>query len=243
MEGGQRDLRGADEEELVALDLVDHLPLAREEAGAVERALPDQHRRHDRLEPLRADGFDHEPDQGELDHHQVAEEVGEPRPRGRRGLLDLDPPVLEAEVEVVADLEVEAGALPDLAEGDRVVLAAGRRDGMGEVRERRREPIAALLDLGELGLERLELAGDALHALDHVGGVVPGALPRGDLVRGLVLGGPPALDLGQQLAAAGVELEQLVERGGGAAPLQRGPGRARVIADRSQVEHSAGRCA
>ena len=114
---------------------------------------------------------------------------------------------------------------------------------MGEVRERRREPVAGLLDLGELGLQGLELPGDALHALDHVGGVVAGALPRCDLVRGLVLGGPPALDLGQQLATPGVELEQLVERGGGAASLERGPGRARVIADRSQVEHSAGRYA
>ncbi len=115
--------------------------------------------------------------------------------------------MLEAEVEVVADLEVEGGALADLAEGDRVVLAARGRGGMGEVRERRREPVAALLDLGELGLQGLELPGDALHALDHVGGVAAGALPRRDLVRGLVLGGPPALDLGQQLAAPGVELE------------------------------------
>jgi len=182
VERGQRDLRGPDEEELVALDLVDHLPLAREEAGAVQRAFPDQDRRDDRLEPLGADGFDHEPDQGELDHHQVAQEVREPRPRCGRGLLDLDPPVLEAEVEVVADLEGEAGTLADLAEGDRVVLAPRGRGWMGEVRERRREPVAALLDVGELSLEGLELAGDALHPLDHVGGVLAGALPRGDLV-------------------------------------------------------------
>ena len=37
------------------------------------------------------------------------------------------------------------------------------------------------------------------------------ALRRRDLVRGRVLGGAAALDLGQQLAPAGVEREELVE--------------------------------
>ena len=53
MQRGERDLRGADQEELVLRDLVDHLPLAGEEAGAVERLLADQHRRDDRREALR----------------------------------------------------------------------------------------------------------------------------------------------------------------------------------------------
>ena len=152
MQRGERDLRGADEEELVALDLVDHLALAGEEPGAVERPLADQDRRHDRLEALGADGLDREADQRQLDHDQVAEQVGEARARGRGGLLDLDPAVLDAEVEVVADLEVEARPLADLAQRDRVVLAAVGGVGMGQVRQRRRERVAALLDLGELGL-------------------------------------------------------------------------------------------
>ena len=91
---GERDLGGADEEELVALDLVDHLPLAREEAGAVAAA-PSRTRTggHDRLEALGAQPLDREPDQGELDHHQVAEQVGEARARGLGRLLHLDPAV------------------------------------------------------------------------------------------------------------------------------------------------------
>ena len=56
----------------------------------------------------------------------------------------------------------------------------------------------------------------------------PGALARRDLVGRLVLGRATGLDLGQQLAAAGVELEELVEVRAGAAALERCSGRARV---------------
>ena len=49
---GERDLRGPDQEELVLRDLVDHLPLAGEEAGPVQRLLADEHRRGDGREAL-----------------------------------------------------------------------------------------------------------------------------------------------------------------------------------------------
>ena len=93
MQGGERDLGGADQEQLVALDLVDHLPLAGEEPGPVERPLADEHRRDDRLEALGADHLDGEADQRQLDQHEVAEQVGEARARGGGRLLDLDPAV------------------------------------------------------------------------------------------------------------------------------------------------------
>ena len=122
MERGQRDLRGADQEQLVAGDLVDHLPLAREEAGAEQRALADEHRRDHRNEPLGADQLDREAHQGQLDQHQVAQQVGEARARGLARLLHLDPAVGEPQVEVVADLELELGALADLPQDHGVVL-------------------------------------------------------------------------------------------------------------------------
>ena len=59
-------------------------------------------------------------------------------------------PCSTPELEVVADVEVELGALADLAQRDRVLLAALGRLGVGQVGERRGERVAALLDLGEL---------------------------------------------------------------------------------------------
>ena len=98
---------------------------------------------------------------------------------------------------MVADLEVEARALADLAQRHGVVLPAVGRIGVREVGQGCGERVAALLDLGELGLELLDLRGDRLHPLDHVGGVLARALARSDLVGRLVLRGAAALGLGQ----------------------------------------------
>ncbi len=108
---------------------------------------------------------------------------------------------------------------------------------MRQIRQRYRERVAALLDLGELGLELLDLGRDRLHPLDHVGGVLARALARRDLLGSLVLRGSAALGLRQQLPATRVELEQLVESVSRAAARERLPGRARVVADSPQVEH------
>jgi hypothetical protein len=48
---------------------------------------------------------------------------------------------------------------------------------------------------------------------------------------GLVAAGTQSLDFGQQLAAAGIELEQVVEVPGGADAGERRPGGRRVLAD------------
>src|SRR5262249_42636285 len=93
-ERGDRNLRGADEEELVALDLVDHLALRGEEAGPEQSRFAHQDRGDDRDEALGPGPLHGEPDQSELDEDEVAEQVGEPRPRGGRGLVHLDPAVV-----------------------------------------------------------------------------------------------------------------------------------------------------
>ena len=92
------------------------------------------------------------------------------------------------------------------------------------------------LDLLELGLELLDPARDLAHPRDRLLGVAALALGGADRVGGGVALGPQALDLGQQLAAAGVELEQPVEVLGGAHPRERGARRPRVLADAPQVE-------
>ena len=90
VEAGQRHLRGAGEEELVLGDLVDLVAVAGQEAGPLQRLLADQHRRHHRLVPLGPDQLDREADQGQLQHHQVALEVGEAGAGEPRGGLHLD---------------------------------------------------------------------------------------------------------------------------------------------------------
>ena len=104
------DLGGADEEELVLGDLVDLVAVAGKEAGPVQRLLADQHRRHDRLVALGADQLQREADQGQLEQHQVALQVGEAGAREPRRRLHLDQAQLGADLEVVAGLEVEARA-------------------------------------------------------------------------------------------------------------------------------------
>ena len=64
------------------------------------------------LEALAADQLHREADQGELEHHQVAEQVGEARAGGLGRRLHLDPAVALAELEVVERLEVELAAAP-----------------------------------------------------------------------------------------------------------------------------------
>ena len=238
MERRQRDLRGADQEQLVAGDLVDHLPLAGEEAGAEQRALANEHRRDHRNEPLAAEQLDREAHQRQLDHHQVAQQVGEARARGLARLLHLDPAVGEPQVEVVADLELELRALADLPQDHGVVLRGPVRSlRLGKVGKLGQELVALRLDLGQLGLELLHLGAHLAHLGDQGLGVLPGALRRRDLIRGAVLPGAPLLDLGKQLPAALVEAQQLVEGLGGAATRQRGPGGLGILADAPKVEH------
>ena len=98
--------------------------------------LADQDGGHGRLEPLTAQPLHGKPDQGELDHHQVAQQVGEARAGGLRRSLHLDPAMALGEIEVVERLEVEVPGLADLAERDVVLLGLPlRRPGIGEVRQ------------------------------------------------------------------------------------------------------------
>ena len=233
MQRGERDLRGADQEQLVARDLVDHLPLAGEEAGAEQRALADEHRRHDRLEALARGQLDREAHQRQLDHHQVAEQVGEPRARGLGRLLHLDPAVRDARGRGGRGPRSRTRPLADLAQRDRVVLARpSGASGSGRFGSVARELVAPRLDLGELAprapssRRRPRASRRSARSASS-----PARLAAAISSEAAVLPRAPLLDLGQQLAAARVELEQLVERLGGAAARERRPGRARVLAD------------
>ncbi len=213
VERRERDLRGADQEELVALDLVDHLALAREVAGALERALADQDRRHDRLEPLGADALDGEAHERQLDHDEVAEEIGEAGARRLRRLLHLDP--------AVAASPGRGGRGP--RSRSRAATPTSRRvtpspsspsgaSGDGRFGSVRGQLVAARLDLGQLGLHPLDLAAELAHLGDRPFRVLARALRLGDLVGDGVPAGAPLLDLGAG-ARAGARPRRGARRG------------------------------
>jgi hypothetical protein len=90
---------------------------------------------------------------------------------------------------------------------------------------------AIRLDRGQLRLQLLDPGRDLAHRGDLLGGVGALALGGADRIGGLVAPGTQTLDFGQQLAAAGIELEQAVEVLGGADAGERRPGGRRVLAD------------
>jgi hypothetical protein len=140
---------------------------------------------------------------------------------------------------VVAGLEVELGPLALLAQDDRVLLGhpfGGVR--VRQVGQGRGDPLQVGVDLLELGLARL----DRLLQLGHRGHLLTRLLPTllglADLLGDRLALGLCPLDPGQQLAAAGVEGEQLVDLRGSAAACQRRLDPLRVGADQLQVEHA-----
>src|SRR6266511_2792333 len=203
---------------------------------------PDEKRRDRGGEALVAKQLEGEPDQRQLEHRQVTQQVGKARPGRLSCLLHLDPAVGKPELEVVAWLEVEARALPDLAQRHGVVfrLALGRL-GVGEVRQRGGQLVPGCLYLRQLGLELLQARAYLAHLGDQRLGVVARPLRRGDLIRGAVLPRPALLHLRQELAAALIEPQELVQGIRGTSPCKRRPGALRILADAPEIEHQRSR--
>ena len=139
---------------------------------------------------------------------------------------------------MVAGLEVELGPLAHLAQDDRVLLGHPVGGvGVGQVGEGGGEPVEVGLDLLQLGLAGLDPLLQPLDLAISSSASLARLLGLADLLgEGLALG-LGVLDLGQQLAAAGVEGEQLVDLLGGAAARQRRLDPLGVGADQLQVKH------
>ncbi len=141
MHGRQRHLRGPDQEQVVFRQGIHLLVVVGEEARAEQSVLPNQHRRDDRREAVRAQHIEGIPDQSELDHHGRAGEIAEARPADLGRPLDVDHGVFLAEVSMVAHLVVTLGhAAPRLqldgvlfvmAVGSALVRQVGDLDPMG----------------------------------------------------------------------------------------------------------------
>ena len=188
--------------------------------------------------PSLADQVEGEADQGQLEQDEVALEVGEARARDPGAGLHVDQAELGADLEVVARLEVEARPLALLAQDDRVLLGHPFGGvGVGQVGQGRGDPLQVgvdLLELGLAGLDRLLQLGHRRHLLARL---LPALLGLADLLGDRLALGLGALDPRQQLAAAGVEREQLVDLLGRAAARERRLDPLRVGADQLQVKH------
>jgi hypothetical protein len=130
-----------------------------------------------------------------------------------------------AEIEVVDGLEVELGRVPDLAKGDVVLIGLAVGDlGLGEIGERDQELLTPLVELGEPGLQLLELPFQRARLLPRlrelwvVDLAGPGRLL--DLRRELVLLRSDRVDTGVELTAPLVDGDQLVELLAGAPSAQ-----------------------
>ena len=233
VQGGQRHLGGADEEELVPFDLVDHLALAREEAGAVERLLADQHRRDDRGEALaprparrRSGSAPARPARGRRAGRRSASRRPRRPSRSRSG----------------------RGPARDRDDrGPRTRTRAARRPRAGRRhphRCRRRGPRdrAGSESCRRGGSRSASTAASSVSSsliraeTSRIAAIASAASPPSRLAAPIASEASlrcarSALDLGQQLAAAGIELEQAVEVLGGADACQRRPGGRRVLAD------------
>ncbi len=225
MQGGQRDLRGADEEQVILGQPVDLLLGVGQHAGPVERRLADQHRRDHRLEALDEELLHRVAHERELEHHERAPQVGKARPRQSGAALHVDH--LAGQLEMVA---AAGRALADLAEH----LVGVRRRGGGQVGQRGQGAIALGPQTGLLVAERAAAAGPR----GHLGALL---LARRALqaAAGLVLLGPQRLGLGGERAPLLVEGEHGVDPLGrpGATAGERRAHPLGVAPDEPDVEH------
>jgi hypothetical protein len=145
---------------------------------------------------------------------------------------------------VIEGLEAELGPLPDLAQGDVVLvgLAVGHLR-LGKVRQRDQQLIPPLVELAQLRLELLELGLQRTRLLARLRELrlarLPGPGRLLDLAGELVLLGPDRVDPGVELAAALIDPEELIDLLGGASPGKRRADPVGVGADLLQVERGS----
>ena len=96
----ERDLGGADEEQLVLGQTVDLLLCVGQEAGSIQRALAHEHRGDHRLEAMGAQLLQRPAHERQLEHHEVAFEIGKARAREPGAALHVEQAQLRADLPV-----------------------------------------------------------------------------------------------------------------------------------------------
>ena len=229
---GERDLRGADQVQVVVGEPVDLLLGIGQEPGPVQGPLAHEHRRHHRLEALAAERLEREADQRELEHHEVAAQVGEARAGQPRTPFHVDP--VAGELQVV--LAGGAG-LPDLVRTRcprrGVVRPAGSAATPAAYRARRGTAVSASLS----SRPRAASAASCSRSSGVGGPLRP--------LAGAVLLGVELLERGADRTPSLIELEHSVDCGrrhlarAGGAPCGRRPDRGGSAGCRARVPPSA----
>ena len=215
MVGGQRDLGGADQVQVVLLQVVDVVGGLAEEAGALHRGRTHQRRRdHRREAPL-----------GRLRHGQVQQRdlqlragPGEEVEAGAghlRPTLHVDRGQALGDLDVVLRLESLGGEVARGADGlehVEVVLAAGRDAVDDQVRELLEQLLEAGSGLVHRDLGRLHLRRELLRPRQHGGLLVP--LGPGHLLAEVLLLCAQGLEVDDRRAARLVRRDQLVDQFG-----------------------------
>ena len=177
--------------------------------------------------------------QRELQHHAVAREVDEPRPRDLRAPFQVQRASGLQQVHVVRTAEVEGRPLADRAQHHAVALLAVRGRRVGQVRhpdmgvgERRLGRGQRRLQLGDLLLE-FRRSGDHGRAVGRRG--APDPLGR------LLLPRPGSIDLSDQVAVGCFQLGQTGDvRRRPSAPRQCRRDAIEVFTQQTRIDHADG---
>ncbi len=246
VEGRHRDLRGADQVEVLALDAVDVVGGLAQEAGALHGARAHQRRRGG-LDEARGAGLVHgHVDQRQLELRADAGEEVEARAADLGAALEVEGAEELAELDVVTRLEVELARRADLLDDRVVLLAAGRRGVVGEVGDGpdRLVPLGLCGDACRLGV--LHARGELLDLGEQRLLLV--ALRLGDEGSAGLLLGTPGLEVGDRPAPRGVGRQRPVDHVVGQLALGLGGAHAvGVVTEDAGIDHavrlSAGRWA
>ncbi len=234
MQRRERDLARAGEVEIVLGEVVDLLLGVGQKARAVERLPADEHRRDDRLEAVAAELRQRPLDERELEHREVAAQVGEARARQPRAALHVDP--------VTGELEVVAAGLRRVADDAQHLVRGlgGRR--VGQVRERLQQRLELGVGLPRLLPAALDVRRQRLQPVERARDVAALALAARDLLRGRLLLGAQRLGGLRRVAPAAVEIDDGVDALGevAATARERRPNRLGVPADQPEIQHVVG---
>ncbi|CAG7651095.1 hypothetical protein SBRY_50523 [Actinacidiphila bryophytorum] len=197
--GGQRDLGGADQVQVVLVEVVDVVLDLAQVAGAGHGRGLDQVRREHRGEARRGGLGDGRVDQGQFQQGADAGEVVEARAGHLGAALGVDGAEQLAQLQVVAGGEALGGEVARgavLLQDDEVLLAADRGVGVDDVAQFEQQPLGLFRRLVLLGVGGLDRGGQLAGPAQQLGLLV-------------------ALRLGDQLAERLLLGAQLVEAGAG----------------------------
>ena len=232
---GQRDLGGADQVQVVFLQVVDLVGVRAEEAGAGHGLGADEHRGDHQLEAVLRRLLRGKVEQAELQHRAGAGEEVEARSGDLRAAFHVDQAERFAQVQVVLRLEVELGDLADVLEDHVVVLAAGGRPG-DDVAELHLQLVHGGLGLALFVFGVLDAAGEGLGLFQQGGALLLGG--RADLLAEALVLGAQRIGGGDGVAPARIGVEQLVDEGRVlAAGALRFADDVGVVAEEFQIDH------